>query len=98
MIEESVAWNAHSLDDKKKNGYLKSIEILHKRQLYTQVVQLVHLSCTVSVTSLYNGDNFIYMHKLYVHIGCVNHVSNGLVKKEWKTEKHNFFFQKSLAI
>ena len=83
MWHESV----HSLDDKKKKSYLKSIEILHKGQPYTQVVHLVRLSCTASVTSLYNGDHFIYMHKLYVHIGCVNHVSNGLVKKRVKNGK-----------
>ena len=51
----------------------------------------------VSITSLYNGDNFIHMHKLYVHIGCVNHVSNGLIKKKVENVKTIFFFQKSLA-
>ena len=91
-MHESV----QSLDDKKKKkSYSKSIEIFHKGQLYTQLVPLVHLPCTVSVTSLYNGDNFIHMHKLYVHIGCVNHVSNCLIQKRVENAKTIFFFSKN---
>ena len=34
------------------------------------------------------------MHKSCIHIGCMNHISNGLVQKMVEDIKINFFFPK----
>ena len=46
---------------------------------------------TISVITLYNDINFIYMHKLYPH-ECVNYVPNSLTFKIIKTNKMLFYF------
>ena len=49
---------------------------------------VLYTPCTISVITLYNGINFIYMYKLYPH-ECVN---NSLTFKIIKTNKTLFYF------
>ena len=58
--------------------------------LYT-FVQLVHLFYTINVSLLYSNANFIYMRKLCVYRGWVNHFSKDLVKKMIENVKIKFF-------
>ena len=91
MCYESV----QSLDGntKKKKSCQKLIEILHKGQPCTPLMQSVHLLYTVGITPLYNGTNSIHMHTLCVHIRCINHVSIGLVHNTMEGEKNKFFIK-----
>ena len=52
---------------------------------------VLYTPCTISVINLYNGINFIYIHKLYSHT-CVNCVPNSLTFKIIKTNKTLFYF------
>ena len=52
---------------------------------------VLYTPCTISVITIYNGINFIYMHKLYLH-ECVNYVPNSLTFKIIKTNKTLFYF------
>ena len=52
---------------------------------------VLYTPCTISVIVLYNGINFIYMHKLCPH-KCINYVPNSLTFKIIKTNKMLFYF------
>ena len=84
MKEFVVGESVQSLYDKKK-------KVVQNVQSYTPIVRLVYFPYTISVITLYNGINFIYMHKLCSH-ECINFISNGLTFKIIKTNKMLFYF------
>ena len=58
---------------REKHSCLKLINILHKGQPCTLVVQLMYLSCIVNVTLLYDDANFTHMYKSCPHVSMIWH-------------------------
>ena len=64
MKEFVVGESVQSLYDKKK-------KVVQNVQSYTPIVRLVYFPYTISVITLYNGINFIY---IYIYINYI-HIS-----------------------